>query len=249
MKILAGLKQKDAGYRFETDNYDQWQMIAVIEGKLGLTVHESDGGVQPGGAVVLPLGSAFNLWCRAGSYRGVFVILRDSQETCLSGPVRVIDINADMTGALSLIEQEARQPGERSESYLAAAGRLLMEQTVRALGAAQREGHHTPTPELWVARARPLVERSIYSSAPMRQVLGGLGIGYRQLTRHFKAVLGTTPKQYQLDCRLREACRLLSQTELSVTSIAMELGFASSQHFSAQFSRAHGRPPTAWRMT
>ena len=48
-------------------------------------------------------------------------------------------------------------------------------------------------------------------------------------------------------CRLSRAKQLLTETSLSITSIALELGFSSSQHFCAQFARGEGMPPTAYR--
>jgi AraC family transcriptional regulator len=159
-----------------------------------------------------------------------------------------VGVDRDLAHAADLVERETRCPGHRSEAYLAAAGRLLAEQTLRAVQDAKAgPGVHAPTPEYWVARARPLVERSIYSSASLGRVLGGLGIGYRQITRHFRTVLGTTPKQHQLDCRMSEARRLLRSTDLSVTSIALELGFSDSQHFSTLFAHREGTCPSNWR--
>jgi AraC-like DNA-binding protein len=246
MQLLCGTKAKDPGYRFEAGCYDQWQLIIVLEGGLGMTVRQSDTLIRPGWAAMLPAGSAFRLWCRDTRYRGVYVILRDIRGEAYRGRARAIDVGPEMVATAALVEGETRCPADRSDAYLRAAGLLLAEQALRSAGSKAREAY-APTPEYWVSRARPLIERSIYSSTPLGQVLGGLGIGYRQLTRHFKSVLGTTPKQYQLHCRLREADRLLRETALSITSIAMELGFSSSQHFSARFASDRGCSPTAWR--
>ncbi|MFW5846112.1 MAG: helix-turn-helix transcriptional regulator [Planctomycetota bacterium] len=78
-------------------------------------------------------------------------------------------------------------------------------------------------------------------------MLDGLGLGYRQLTRHFVAAMGMAPKQYQLLRRIEEAQRLLQQTRLSITSIAVELGFPSSQHFATQFKRITGSRPSQFQ--
>jgi AraC-like DNA-binding protein len=46
-----------------------------------------------------------------------------------------------------------------------------------------------------------------------------------------------------------EAYRLLATTDLSVTAVALELGYSDPAHFSRAFSRWTGRPPRGWRGT
>ena len=63
----------------------------------------------------------------------------------------------------------------------------------------------------------------------------------------FKAVTGLPPYHFLLTCRIEEAKRRLRVKGLSVTRIAQDLGFCSSQHFSSHFKRATGMTPLAWR--
>ena len=63
----------------------------------------------------------------------------------------------------------------------------------------------------------------------------------------FKAVTGLPPHHFLLTCRIEEAKRRLSVKGLSITRIAQDLGFCSSQHFSSHFKRATGLKPLAWR--
>jgi AraC-like DNA-binding protein len=99
----------------------------------------------------------------------------------------------------------------------------------------------------WAARACLTLERSVYDSRPVAEILGKLGLGYRQLARHVRRVRGTTPKQYHLRCRLQEGARLLRGSRQSITDIALDLGFSSSQHFSTAFRRQVGCSPGAYR--
>jgi AraC-like DNA-binding protein len=63
----------------------------------------------------------------------------------------------------------------------------------------------------------------------------------------FKAVTGVPPYHFLLTCRIEEAKRRLRVKGLSVTRIAQDLGFCSSQHFASHFKRATGMTPLAWR--
>lgn len=59
--------------------------------------------------------------------------------------------------------------------------------------------------------------------------------------------LGRTPLEQITEMRVAEACRLLADPRRSVTDVALDLGFCSSQYFSAVFRRARGCTPSAWR--
>jgi AraC-like DNA-binding protein len=54
-------------------------------------------------------------------------------------------------------------------------------------------------------------------------------------------------KRFQIEERLREAKRLLGSTDMTVTQIAFELHYASSQKFAAQFRALTGVSPTEYR--
>ena len=61
--------------------------------------------------------------------------------------------------------------------------------------------------------------------------------------RVFTRVLGVTPHQYLLRCRLRRAAQLLADADRSVTDVAIDVGFADLSNFVRTFRRAAGVPP------
>jgi transcriptional regulator GlxA family with amidase domain len=61
--------------------------------------------------------------------------------------------------------------------------------------------------------------------------------------RHFKAVTGLSPLAYQRHVRLLHAQRLLNVETSSVTTVAFEVGYASSSQFSREYARMFGVPP------
>lgn len=65
--------------------------------------------------------------------------------------------------------------------------------------------------------------------------------------RLFATVLGVTPHQYLLRCRLRHAARLLADDSRSVTEIAGDVGFADLSNFVRTFHRAAGVSPRRFR--
>lgn len=67
------------------------------------------------------------------------------------------------------------------------------------------------------------------------------------LARVFRAETGFTLAGYRHALRLRAALERLPLNDGDLTSLALELGFASHSHFTASFSREFGVPPSAVR--
>lgn len=63
----------------------------------------------------------------------------------------------------------------------------------------------------------------------------------------FRDYFGTTPYQYLKDLRMDAALTLLLNTEDSITSIAKELGYKNSGHFSGLFKSYYGINPGEYR--
>jgi AraC-like DNA-binding protein len=62
--------------------------------------------------------------------------------------------------------------------------------------------------------------------------------------RHFKAVTALSPLQYQKRVRLLHARALLIAGEGNTTSVAFGVGYESATHFSREYSRFFGLPPS-----
>lgn len=67
------------------------------------------------------------------------------------------------------------------------------------------------------------------------------------LSRKFKKETGTTFKEYVNYIRIRQACQMLLTTDDSVTKIALNCGFNSSNYFKDCFRRINGVSPRAFR--
>src|SRR5262249_21748692 len=74
-----------------------------------------------------------------------------------------------------------------------------------------------------------------------------LGVGSRQLTRLFARHLQASPSKLARTARVQRAKRLLDETGLPITEIAMRAGFGSLRRFNSVFAEVYGRPPTEIR--
>ncbi|MEX2445619.1 MAG: AraC family transcriptional regulator [Alkalispirochaeta sp.] len=68
-----------------------------------------------------------------------------------------------------------------------------------------------------------------------------------QFQRRFKEEIGLPPMEYLTRRRVERASNLLRETQLSVTQIALQVGFRSSQYFATVFRKFTGYTPTDYR--
>lgn len=99
-----------------------------------------------------------------------------------------------------------------------------------------------------VAKAIYRLRASYRSSLRVADLAKAAGMSASSFHEHFKAITGTTPLQYQKDLRLIEARALLTERNNTVAEAAYAVGYESPTHFSRDYSRKFGLPPSkdAW---
>ncbi|MBP6022531.1 AraC family transcriptional regulator [Ferruginibacter sp.] len=74
-----------------------------------------------------------------------------------------------------------------------------------------------------------------------------VGLGTTTFTEKVKNYSGFSPLNYLITIRISEAIKLLKRNDLSVTDIALDTGFYSSQHFATTFKKLTGYTPSDFR--
>jgi len=85
------------------------------------------------------------------------------------------------------------------------------------------------------------------TDASLAQLARSLGVTGRHLRRVFEAEFGVAPVVYAQTCRLLMARRLLTETALPVTGVAMASGFGSIRRFNDVFLRHYRSRPSDLR--
>jgi AraC-like DNA-binding protein len=73
------------------------------------------------------------------------------------------------------------------------------------------------------------------------------GLSRSALHERFVQYLGLPPMHYLANWRIQLGARLLRETNRTVATIALEVGYESEAAFSRAFKRLVGTPPAAWR--
>jgi AraC-like DNA-binding protein len=73
------------------------------------------------------------------------------------------------------------------------------------------------------------------------------GLSISQFERNFRKAFGTSPHQYLVAIRVEHACRLLIETDDTVTAVAQLCGFYDHAHFTRSFASVMGTSPSGYR--
>ncbi len=96
--------------------------------------------------------------------------------------------------------------------------------------------------------AREQILAQAFQKIDFRQLASAQGMSYTVFRRTFQKEIGHAPLEYQIEVRISRARVLLEQTDLPISAIALQTGFANVFYFSKMFTKRTGQTPTACRL-
>lgn len=130
--------------------------------------------------------------------------------------------------------------------------RFVQRDVTDPLGLAEKRGRE-PLKVYGVDETRPLARRVVTLLSgdlgrnwSCKEIAMELRLSSRTLQRRLKED-GTSLSTIIRAVRMREACQLLTGSDLKLTEIGYWCGFSDSPHFSREFRRALGVPPVLYR--
>lgn len=119
---------------------------------------------------------------------------------------------------------------------------------IQPTGLTIRETTGTGALHSLVGRAINIIERNLSRPFSVEDLATELHASRRLLELRFKETLGRTPFEEITRQRMLKAQRILTQTSLSISEIAIQCGYKEVSHFYTRFKSQHdGMPPGAWR--
>jgi transcriptional regulator GlxA family with amidase domain len=97
-------------------------------------------------------------------------------------------------------------------------------------------------------RAKDRIDAASHEDWPIRRLAGVSAVSEAHFARSFKQAFGVPPHRYLLTRRIERATALLRDTELSITEIAFQTGWASLGTFGRIFRDITGENPGALRL-
>lgn len=98
-----------------------------------------------------------------------------------------------------------------------------------------------------LVRIRQHIEEGLASKLSSPLLARRAGLSVASFNRSFKRHFGTTPARYVSETRVREATRLLLQTDQPLDAIAEQTGFPNRAYFSRVFKQVTREAPAGFR--
>jgi AraC-like DNA-binding protein len=95
-----------------------------------------------------------------------------------------------------------------------------------------------------ISRSIEYIRNNYRAGFLVTDVAREVGMSESSFYQKFREITGTTPHQYQKSLRLMEAHTLLSLDGYSVSDAAFAVGYESPNHFSRDYSKRFGVPPS-----
>ncbi|WP_271411509.1 AraC family transcriptional regulator [Pseudomonas sp. Q1-7] len=100
---------------------------------------------------------------------------------------------------------------------------------------------------LQVTRAKELIANHLTDGLSVAELAQECSLSRSYFTRAFKQSTGITPHEWLLKMRVEKAKQLMLHTQLNLSQIGLDCGFADQSHFSRVFQRIAGTSPSRWR--
>ncbi len=155
----------------------------------------------------------------------------------------------DVLEYMQKILQEMQEGGPEYQTLCLAYMDIIMVQLIRSASVSVTPSHSRFPANRQCASVRHYIDRHYKENITLDILAEKVSINKFYMAHAFRQEYGVSPINYLIACRIREAKRLLAETDLSLSQIAAVLGFSSSSYFSQRFRSAEGLSPTEYRMS
>lgn len=222
----------EKGRRVKMENRPFYGLSFCYEGKITYTHKGKTFVSDKNCAILLPKGESYSLY---GSETGLFPLINFQCD----------DLKLDIFRCIPLINPEGYlKDFEKMKKLSIFDGNNLKIKSI-FYDILSRLFSENTTEDNIISPAIRHIQNNYSDSTLNNDTLANLcNISEVYFRRIFKEKIGTSPKQYVLDIRIKRAKQLLETGNLSVTQIAEKCGFSGVYHFCRSFKTITGLTPT-----
>lgn len=161
----------------------------------------------------------------------------------------VFHVEQDFQTLLGLCEtmlQQMEQLSEWTRYLLHFETQALLEIVWRSIYH-ERNQQEGKTPYYLGQKIKEYIDEHYHEPISIKNICQDLGLSESYVSHTFKDMLGYSPMQYALRCKIGEAQTLLISTDYSITEIAHMVGFDAQSHFNQRFIKYVGISPSKFR--
>ena len=148
------------------------------------------------------------------------------------------------------LQHELRAPTVAGKLYAETAAQMLAVHLLRHYA----QIDHTLKEETYrltqqqVKRVMEYVQHHLDQDLSLAELAQQSGLSPFHFARLFRQATGESPHQYVVNRRIETAQRLLKETDLPLSQIALMTGFSSQSHFTRTLTSHLGQPPRQYRL-
>jgi AraC-like DNA-binding protein len=102
-------------------------------------------------------------------------------------------------------------------------------------------------PPRTLQRVRDYIEANLNENISIQTLAEAAGLSMFHFARAFKQSEGLTPHDYLVQCRVRRTQKLLVESDLPLSEIALAAGFSDQSHCARRFREYVGVTPSSYR--
>ena len=253
---------------FPNTSVDGIKILTVLEGKFEWCIDNGQYTLFPNDvAVILPkqeFGSS-NSVLEIGSYSWIHLnVQRKGNDELIMGPwsslsetecnaiskilsANELPILSKFTDGAKILKSVQNELANRELGYHARVNHLIDELFIlitRQLTRQSNPGRDFPKTFMNLEQA---LRQNLSHQWTVEEMAALVGLGTTLFNEKVKSYSGFSPINYLINIRISEAIKLLKRPGISLTDIALDTGFYSSQHFSTTFKKLTGYTPSEFR--
>lgn len=156
-------------------------------------------------------------------------------------------LHLKLKGAAFILENIKTELFNREVGFATRVNHLVDELLIKiARRLTQQHDAGRDFPKAFLQLEQTLRQR-LYYQWTVDEMAALVGLGTTAFNDKVKSYTGFSPLNYLINIRISEAIKLLKRSEVSVTDIALDTGFYSSQHFATTFKKLTGFTPSEFR--
>src|SRR3977135_269091 len=146
---------------------------------------------------------------------------------------------------LETATREFEREREAAKASLVTASNVLQAEIERCSGA---NGSTRGGLAAWqMLRVRAHIDSNLHRTIHIRDLSAVARRSKAHFSRKFKLAVGESPHAYVVRRRLERACHLMMISAVSLSEIALSVGFSDQAHLCRLFRQAVGQSPASWR--
>jgi AraC-like DNA-binding protein len=249
-----GYYPQAAGHEMRREEHEDCLLMYITAGKGTLQVGRQAQCLTAGDLIILPRGVAHYYAADATDPWSLYWVHFDGTLlhqwlALLNLPEQVWHLHLGWQPKLIADFQSllrVRQTGYRFDVFVHAS--VLLGQIISSIALLHQQARSRLAHTLDLQEVQSQMEASLYGKLDLDTLARAARLSKFHFIRKYRELTGYAPIQHFIHMKMELACRLLDMSPLSITEVALQMGYEDTHYFSRLFRRVIGLSPTAYRL-